>query len=140
MRLVYGDFWAQPADHRVITTNGDVRKDGACVMGRGVALQAAQRFPSIPYELGAVLKVQGNHVHQLGYGLWSFPVKHHWRDQADLDLIEQSARELEPFARATPAQTWLLVRPGVGNGRRDWAEVEPLIACLPDNVLVITYA
>jgi hypothetical protein len=138
MKLVYGDFWYFLADHHVITTNGDVRKDGACVMGRGVALQAAQRFPEIPYELGAVLKAKGNHVHQLGFGLWSFPVKHHWRDEADLDLIEQSAHELARFALATPAQTWLLVRPGVGNGKRHWFEVEPRIACLPDNVLVIT--
>ncbi len=41
----FGDIWEIPGDARVITTNGVVRKDGACVMGRGVALQAKMRYP-----------------------------------------------------------------------------------------------
>lgn len=147
MKLVYGDFWEYDADYHVITTNGIVRKDGACVMGAGVAKQAKDQFPLLPYALGRLIQESGNHVHYLGSfqnlvfsgHIWSFPVKQHWRDPADLDLIEQSANELAAFARENEAQTFVLVRPGIGNGRLDWAEVEPRIASLPDNVHVITY-
>lgn len=151
MQLVYGDFWQYEADFHVITTNGDVRKDGACVMGRGVAEQAKGRFPHLPYVLGGMLKENGNVVQDLGewgrlgeraYHLWAFPVKHHWRDQADLALIEQSVLALQAAALHSPAsrhKRFVLVRPGVGNGQRHWAEVEPLVACLPDNVHVIDF-
>lgn len=151
MKLVFGDFWEYPAEHRIITTNAVVRKDGACVMGGGgVADQARRRFPQLPYVLGAQIKRSGNHVWDLGiyrdlfsgFRAWSFPVKRHWKDDADLDLIEQSAHEL--VARMEhmdhPEGTWVLPRPGVGNGKLDWALVEPRIAFLPDSVHVITLA
>ena len=35
-----------------ITTNGYVRRDGALVMCRGVALEAKNKFPDLPYILG----------------------------------------------------------------------------------------
>lgn len=149
MQLVYGNFWEYEADYHVITTNGIVRKDGACVMGRGVAAEAKERYPDLPYVLGERIRVVGNVVHDLGAWrrmgderechLWSFPVKHHWADEADLELVEKSAIALAGLAGMT-TKTFVLVRPGVGNGRRHWAEVEPLLACLPDNVHVITYA
>ena len=40
MNEVNGNLWDSNADIIVITTNGAVRKDGAAIMGRGVALQA----------------------------------------------------------------------------------------------------
>ena len=39
MKEITGDLWTIKADARVIPTNGTVRRDGAAVMGRGVALQ-----------------------------------------------------------------------------------------------------
>lgn len=44
MKECQGNIWTYGADIIVITTNGTVRKDGACVMGRGVAQQALKRF------------------------------------------------------------------------------------------------
>jgi len=49
-----GDLWeAHDLGHWVaITTNGIVNAKGQCVMGRGVARQAAQRFTWLPTHLG----------------------------------------------------------------------------------------
>lgn len=146
MREVTGDLWTYPADFRVITTNGDVRRDKCAVMGRGCARQAATRFPGFARMLGDRLRLQGNHVHFFAdetltgsaTGIFTFPVKHHWHEQADLDLIRQSVeefrRQLLSFA------TYVMPRPGCGNGGRAWDEVKPLLVDLPDNVHVIDFA
>lgn len=62
-----------------ITTNGFVKKDGTCVMGRGIARQAAKRWPDLPKILGNHIKQKGNVVGVLleesGTKIVSFPVK-----------------------------------------------------------------
>lgn len=155
---VTGNLWDYPlADFLVITTNGTVRADGCCVMGRGCAREAAQKFPPLPRKLGAAIRAGGNVVHyfdqeDLGYvgeptGLFSFPVKHHWSERADLDLIRQSAERLGTIARESQIQMpdmgifpiYVLPRPGCGNGGRTWAEVRPLLVDLPENVHVIDF-
>lgn len=97
MKEVIGNLWDYHQDGHwvVISTNGVVDRAGANVMGRGVALQAKKRFPSLPVELGTRIKEAGNTVHLLSeYQVITFPVKHHWRQSADLVLIEESAQEL----------------------------------------------
>jgi hypothetical protein len=138
----FGDIWKMHGSARVITTNGVVRKDGACVMGRGVALQAKERYPGIEFALGEIIRIKGNHVFTLmseeGDTFFSFPVKHHWRDRADLDLIRRSAEEImeAKFGR----ERILMPRPGCGNGGLTWEEVKPVIApILDDDFVVIAY-
>ena len=137
-----GDIWNfRNEGWIVITTNGIVRKDGACVMGRGVALQAKQRFARLPFELGERLRERGNHVHSFpDYGIVSFPVKHHWKEPADPSLIEQSARELFDLSLGVDRKFYL-VRPGCGNGQLSWETVRPLL--LPwlegDQFVVVQY-
>lgn len=141
---VFGDLWTYPTDFRVITTNGSVRSDGRAVMGRGCAKEATTRYPHLARLLGERLRARGNHVHFFSdvelkdrLGLFTFPVKHAWRDVADLDLIRRSTEE---FARELLASaTYVLPRPGCGNGQRTWDEVRPLVAVLPDNVRVIDF-
>lgn len=134
----------------VITTNGTVKKNGEAVMGRGCALEAAQRFPSLPALLGEHLQFDGNHVgvfvnedldatHE--FDLVTFPVKHHWRERASLELIIRSAQEL--VALADPYcvgwKTILLPRPGCGNGGLSWHIVGSTLArILDDRFTVIT--
>lgn len=133
LREEHGDLWARHAAGFWVgvTTNGVTRRDGACVMGRGVAKEAATRFPGLPYALGAMLRRDGNHVCFFPvYRMITFPVKHHWREPADLQLIEQSARELVSdltlvFRGAKPVY---LVRPGCGNGGLDWPTVRAVLA------------
>ena len=132
-----GNIWDYKADCIVITTNGYVRQDGACVMGRGVALQAKRKFPGIEYRIGDAIRRQGNHLYNMGR-VCTFPVKHYWYQAADLDLIHRSAEELAVEARALHTLTFVMPRPGCGNGRLHWSVVRPLIEkILPDNVCII---
>lgn len=162
MNEARGDLWEYPADYRCITTNGYVKTNGEAVMGRGCALEAAQKWPALPEVLGEMIKAGGNHVYELGFATahdevrsirhaWnvlSFPVKHHWREKADLDLIRRSANELDAFL--TQQMLWddiaddftvVLPRPGCGNGQLDWEDVRPILnPILDDRFTVITFA
>lgn len=53
------------ADATCITTNGYVRRDGAAVMGRGCALEAARFWPGLPQELGRLIQQNGNVVQEV---------------------------------------------------------------------------
>ena len=139
------DLWTVPADFRVITTNGTIRSDGRAVMGRGCARQAAEKFHRLPRLLGERLRRDGNTVHffhalTIGadVGLYTFPVKHHWMEKADLALIAASVAVFAGLLRE--GATYVMPRPGCGNGRLRWADVRPLLTTLPDNVVVVHFA
>src|SRR5512137_480011 len=99
MQEVYGDIWDYLGRAViVITTSGSLTRDGRAVLGRGCARQAAERFPNLALQLGALVSEQGNHVHNLGNGLASFPVEESAWALPDLRLIARSARELKELA------------------------------------------
>jgi hypothetical protein len=145
MRESHGDIWTRrTGNHHAhalpicITTNGAVRGDGACVMGAGVAAQARARFPGIEYVIGDRIRVAGNSVHFLAeQNLVTFPVKHFWYQQADLELIELSGMELCDLADARGWNHVVLPRPGCGNGRLSWAVVKPVLYMLDDRFEVV---
>jgi len=151
---VTGNLWSYDAGlkpwdiARVITTNGTVKNNGEAVMGRGCAREAADMWPRLPGYLGKRLARFGNHVFDLGTWdqvdyLLSFPVKYHWRDAADLDLIGRSAYQLATVATAIGVKCVVMPRPGCGNGRLDWEGFDGvkvhLQAILSDRFHVITY-
>lgn len=139
----------------VITTNGFVKKSGAAVMGRGLALQAANRFPSLPKRLGESL-LRGN-TSLIGgvvpswlniphdfpdLRLISFPVKNFWGDIANLELIEHNLPKLSILVRHLEQDQDLkppvyVTRFGTGNGERNWSEVKPLMEKYLDERFVI---
>ena len=131
------DLWKLRPDERpalkLITTNGQTRKDGACVMGRGCARQARDMIPGIDYKLGELLGKYGNRVFRLGalsdgVHLGSFPVKHSWKEYADTELIERSSHQLVELANSFGYGAVLLPRPGAGNGKLDYhACVRPVL-------------
>lgn len=143
------DLWSEPADARCITTNGFVKNNGELVMGRGVAKQAKDRYPWLPLRFGQMVDITGNKVQWVSFfpdpraeepmeTIIAFPVKHFWRDKADLSLIEKSARELMELIDYWKFEKVLLPRPGCGNGQLLWAEVKPVIeSILDDRVWVI---
>ncbi len=137
MKVVYGNIWDYPADVVCIPTNGAVRTDGACVMGRRVAGQAKHKYPGIDMKIGSAIRSGGNRVYMMG-SLCTFPVKHKWWEEADPILIHQSALSLTALANEYSSLTFVLARPGCGNGRLEWKQVGSLLECLPDNVHVIT--
>lgn len=140
---VTGDIWDYPADIICITTNGSIRGDGKAVMGRGVAKQAKDRLPIIATVLGHSLKDLGRPsvckiYTYIKQEIWAFPVKYYWRLKADEDLIRSSAIQLRSSALLYSDKTFVLPRPGCGNGQLDWKDVKKIISpLLPDNVHVI---
>lgn len=135
---VRGNIWAYTADIKCVTTNGYIRRDGAAVMGRGVALQCKTIYPGIEFKLGKLISENGNVVQLFGeppetaHPLYSFPVKHNWNEKAVPELIEQSAIQLAeiPFSHDS---TIVLPRPGCGNGELKWEVVKPIIEGILDD-------
>lgn len=142
MREVIGDLWEYLGRGILaITTNGSVTPDGRAILGRGVAGQAAERFPDLTRDLGEMLRTRGNHVHELPGGLVSFPVEESPWSLPDPRLIERSARELQELADRNNWPLVVVPRPGCGGGGLDWQSVAPLLArWFDDRFTVITAA
>jgi hypothetical protein len=96
MREVSRNLWELHEKGTVvcITTNGAVSRQVRAQLLRGCARQAAERFPNLASRLGALIAADGNHVHDLGVGLVSFPVEETPYDNPDPDTIRCSAMEL----------------------------------------------
>jgi len=143
MKEVFGDLWEFDGII-AITTNGFVKRNETCVMGRGCAREAAARFPTLPFELGRKIRSEGNHVFYFPeYGLITFPVKHNWWEAADLGLIERSARELLKIIEVKKIKEAIyLPRPGCGNGRLKWEDVKKLLSPIlkSDQFHIVTYS
>jgi len=153
MKEVFGDIWDyhEKGNWIVITTNGTVKSNRECVMGRGIALQAKLKYPQLPLLLGKKIKEYGNFPHIFwGLGLISFPVKHHWMDKADPVLISTSCMTLftgvthllQLHYSSTPDDSWdgsiYMVRPGCGNGGLLWKDVKPILEeYLDDRFIVV---
>jgi hypothetical protein len=125
VREMAGDLW-DCAGWKVIPTN--------CggVMGRGLALQAKQRFPDLQNryqialengypptfrEVAPMLTVEG---------LILLPVKRDWRDAADLHLIEVSCRRLRSLSLGLLGAVYLPLL-GCGFGELYEADVLPIL-------------
>lgn len=131
MLEIQGNIWDYLGPNSLIgiTTNGFVKKNSRCVMGAGVAKQARDRFKDLDLELGIRINLKGNKVYLFWErGLFTFPVKHNWNEDADLELIEKSCEQLKVMMRLFPEKRFFLVRPGCLNGSRDWeTEVKPIM-------------
>ncbi len=125
-----GDLWAyhKKGHFVVIPTNGTVKTDGMCVMGKGLARSAAVRFSGLPYALGEIIDRAGNHVAFFpAYTLFTFPTKNDWWDhRSNLSLIEQSCKELVVFAKYVRPPIYL-PRVGCGVGLLKWEDVLPVL-------------
>jgi len=135
-----GDIWehADRGEIIVVTTNGSLSRDGRAIFGRGVARQAAFRFPELADELGKLLAEQGSHVFDLGNGVVTFPVEETPWSLPDLRIIARSALELRLLADRSGWQRIIVPRPGCGGGGLSWKEVKPLLeSCFDHRFLVI---
>lgn len=151
MKEVYGDLWDLAEGYVVcVTTNGQTKTGGLAVMGRGIAAEAAGRFPGIAKDLGTLLDQYGNRVYNLGPrtrndvlghqeydAVVSFPTKTHWRYNSELALIEQSAKQLVEMADSNCWNNVFLTRPGCGNGGLEWDAVKTVIGPLFDDRFII---
>lgn len=94
MKEIYGNAWellcTGEYDALCITTNGMVKKNGECVMGRGIAAQFKKYYPFAPKILGDKIIANGNIFQPIiwndAFTFFAFPVKHHWAECADINL------------------------------------------------------
>ena len=143
MREIIGDIWSfhDKNEWVAITTNGSVKKNGECVMGRGVALEAKSKSPNIERELGAHILKHGNVCFWMPFRkIVTLPVKHQWFEKADIDLIIDSCKRLVEVhwsEWAEEGSLLYLVRPGCGNGQLRWEDVRPKLEKILDDRFVI---
>lgn len=157
MKTAVADLWGlEPADARVVTTNGYVAKSGELVMGAGCALEAKERWPDVPKLFGDKVARLGNHVHVLtpaSFGgetpLVSFPTKPAlgptgepgFRVGSDIKLIRRSAAQLVAVANAFEWRSVVLPQPGTGMGGLSWEAVRPYLEyLLDDRFTVVSFA
>lgn len=139
MREEFADLWDVEADVRCITTNGTVIWDGQNIMGGGCALEAADRYPGLPYTYGRLIRSHGHHVFLIG-DLVMFPVKRELREPADLELIHRSFNELEDLADIYGWERIAVPRPGCGLGGLSWEkQVKPAIESYLDDRFTIVH-
>lgn len=144
LQVINEDIWKYHEQGKpiAITTNGFVKKNGECVMGRGIAFQAKTKYPKLPFELGDRLNNYGNTVFYFKpYNLITFPVKHVWWEAADLELIAKSAQALQLMFKhnlaSIPTPVYL-TKVGCGNGKLNWEQVEPVLnRYLDDKMFII---
>lgn len=150
------DLWdaGKDADAVCITTNGTITGRHLGVMGRGCALEAAERYNAeqqhaghrlwtLQRRLGRYLEANGNKVGVLvpppPYTLVVFPVKHEWMQPADIELIKTSAVQLVELADRLGWKQVVLPRPGCGNGGLNWDDVLPAIRCTLDDRFTVVW-
>ena len=137
MRSERGSIWAYEKTHvLVIPTNiGWRTKTQANVMGRGLALQAAKKYPDFQLWFGKECAARGAETPVLLYPdgpLIAFPVKPlnvsaphlSWQSRANLQLINRSAKQLAELKVDRPVAVSMV---GCGNGGLDMSEVRPIL-------------
>lgn len=121
-----------------IPVNGDRRRDGRAVMGAGVALAAANRFPNLPTLLGEKLRTSGNHSYYWHeFQLVTLPTKEAWTQPSNLGLIERTAREAVHLADQYGLTTIYCPRLGCGLGGLEWKDVAPVLNAFWDDRFII---
>ena len=126
----------------LITANATIKRNGALVMGRGLAREARDRVPGLDLDAGRLIqRIQtstqlggryGLAILRAPYGL--FQVKFHYRNTARPDLISLSVSMLKRLLWAHSDWRVDLNFPGIGNGKLDYLSVLPLVSVLPDTV------
>lgn len=129
MKVIVRDIWASHAEGRtiVIPTNGIRKGNGSAVMGKGLALAAAIKFPDLPAKLGQDLGRGGNHIYYFPeWKIVTFPTKEDWHDKSNVKLIRRSAAELKVLMLLRGIEV-VLPLVGCGAGGLAWREVEPVL-------------
>lgn len=141
MQFLNENLWnINPTDRfvRLITTNGIVKSNNCLVMGKGVALQAKERYPEIDLKLGVMVKIYGNHPYYLPeYQIISFPTKHDWKQDSDHILIKVSAITTLKLVEMYQIKKIYLPKVGCGNGNLNWGDVKSLLDLYFDDRFIV---
>lgn len=147
-----GNYWNEydQSDLFLFTGNGVV-KNGRLVMGAGTAKQVKDHWPDIDLAIGKTIMSDCDEpwLGSYEYGLlisWRWPkakigvfqTKYDWKDDAYLDLIKLSTKQLYNWCYENPTARVDLPFPGIGKGNLNPNTVKPVINILPDQVIVWT--
>lgn len=130
----------------VVTTNGMTKKDGAAVMGAGIARNAAMLFPSLPVLLGRSLRRHGNQAFAYRvndrnghpYNVVTMPTKQDWRNPSDIELIKASCAQMVEIADLNGFTRVYMPKPGCRNGGLNWeGQVKPVISQILDDRFMV---
>jgi len=137
IRSEIADIWSYENTHLiVIPTNIGWKKDTfENVMGKGLALQAAKKYPGFPAWYGFQCRNLGCATPVLVYPegpLIAFPTKQlnggkpwmSWQNKSDLRLIERGAKELAALKVDRPVAVSMV---GCGNGGLEMSQVRPIL-------------
>lgn len=125
-----------------VTTNGIVKSNGELVMGKGIALEAVQKYPTLPRSLGHLVGLYGNFPFRIPFefnDVISFPTKHHYKDNSSLMLIRLSADKIVNITNCFQYNKIFLTKPGCGNGNLNWDDVRPILEEYFDDRFVVCY-
>lgn len=149
MKLAYGNMWSawESVDLFLITTNNTISSKGRLIMGKGIAGEAARKFPDLPRNLANAIASGEYTANQMRYGLivskhWpktkigAFQTKYYWKFPSTLELIEFSTDKLLIWCSEHPQATVALNFPGIGAGALMHTDILPTISRLPDTVTI----
>ena len=140
MKIIKADIWDYVEQGFItIPTNPIINSRGAVVMGRGLALQIKEAYPEFPFIFAKFIKDRGNVPGIFSNNLITFPVKYHWKAQADLLLIEQSAKILGKLMRFIGHNVYM-PKVGCGNGQLDWEDVKPILEKYCPDVIIVDWS
>lgn len=143
------DIPLNTAEAVCVTTNGMIKKNGQAVMGAGIAKEANTRF-HLADKLADYITRYGNRPFFMGlykndtngnnFNIITFPTKHDWRNDSDLELIRKSAENLVRICDNRDIKRCYLTPVGCANGHLDWeSQVKPVIAPILDNRFTIVF-
>lgn len=137
-----GNLWEKHAAGSwiVIPTNLKTYR-GRAIMGAGLAKEARDRFSNLDFWLGEQLYFGGRLVPDWATRLFLFPTKDSPYENSDINLIEDSAIELERVVSSCSSfkPPIYLPRVGCGLGKLRWLDVRLVLeAHLDDRFVVLT--
>ena len=124
----------------LFTANSTIRNNGNLVMGAGCARTVRDTYQGIDKSFGKVINhmaVFNIQIVQWGeQWIGAFQTKIDWQADSPLDVVAGSIDELTRIALLRPKYTFHLPCPAINHGGKTEKEILPLLAKLPDNVIV----
>ncbi len=125
---VKDDIWNYPDNIKVITTNGNIKKNGNAVLGKGIALQASRRFQDLAFRYANHIKINTlSCAYYPSYKLILFPTKYNYWQNASLILIRKSMEETLKICKNNNIKKVIMPKVGCGNGLLYWNSVKRTI-------------
>ena len=107
------------------------------VMGKGLALQFKQKFPTNykiykeacqnkTIDIGKLLLVDESNLERRKF-IINFPTKKHWRNASKIEYIEEGLKDLVRIIKANTFESMAIPALGCGLGGLDWEDVKLLL-------------